>query len=147
MRQLYQRSNFTRYILLLFCIVQVMQLTSAGCSHTKPYYHPDIPEIGKRDSEAAGVLHYRLLLLGDGGEPKQGEPVLETLREWGKKDAAKTSIVFLGDNMYPEGMTERRKHEAAERLAPQLSVVKTTGVHGLFIPGNHDWGKWKGGGI
>ncbi len=139
MKQFYQHPNFTRYILLLFCIVQAVQLTSAGCSHTKPYYHPDIPEIGKRDSETESILHYRLLLLGDGGEPKQDEPVLEALREWGKKDAAKTSIVFLGDNMYPEGMTERRKHEAAERLAPQLSVVKTAGVHGLFIPGNHDW--------
>ncbi len=139
MKQFYQCPNFTRYILLLFCIVQAVQLTSAGCSHTKPYYHPDIPEIGKRDDEAEGVLHYRLLLLGDGGEPKPGEPVLETLGEWGKKDPAKTSIVFLGDNMYPEGMTERRKHEAAERLAPQLSVIKTAGVHGLFIPGNHDW--------
>lgn len=139
MKQFYRCPNFTRYVLLLFCIVQAVQLTGAGCSHTKPYYHPDIPEIGKGDSEAEGVLHYRLLLLGDGGEPKPGEPVLETLGEWGKKDPAKTSVVFLGDNMYPEGMTERRKHEAAERLAPQLSVVKTAGVHGLFIPGNHDW--------
>ena len=139
MKQFYQRPNFTRYILLLLCIVQAVQLTSAGCSHTKPYYHPDIPDIGKRDSEAAGVLHYRLLLLGDGGEPKSDEPVLKTLGEWAKKDASKTSVVFLGDNMYPEGMTERRKHEAAERLEPQLAVVRTAGVHGLFIPGNHDW--------
>ena len=143
MTRFYQRPNFTRYILLLFCIVQAVQLTSAGCSHTKPYYHPDIPEIRKSDSESEGVLHYRLLLLGDGGEPKQGEPVLETLGEWGKKNAAKTSIVFLGDNMYPEGMTARRKHEAAKRLAPQLSVIKTAGVHGLFIPGNHDWASGK----
>lgn len=143
MVQFYQRPNFIRYVLLLFCIIQAVQLTSAGCSHTKPYYHPDIPEIGKRDSETGDVLHYRLLLLGDGGKPNPGEPVLETLGEWAKKDAAKTIIVFLGDNMYPEGMTERRKHEAAERLAPQLSVVKTAGVHGLFIPGNHDWASGK----
>ena len=143
MKQLYQRPNFARYIFLFFLIIQAGQLTNAGCSHTKLYYHPDVPEIGKSDSETGEILHYRLLLLGDGGEPKQGEPVLETLREWGKKDAAKTSIVFLGDNMYPEGMTERRKHEATERLAPQLDVVKTAGVHGLFIPGNHDWASGK----
>ena len=115
-----------------------------GCSHTKPYYHPGIPEIERHDSETESVLHYRLLLLGDGGEPKQGEPVLETLHEWGKKDAAKTSIVFLGDNMYPEGMTERRKHEAAERLAPQ-----TLGCQNRWCPWVvHSWqsrlGKWKG---
>ena len=139
MKQFYQRPNFTHYIVLLFCVVQALQLTSAGCSHTRPYYHSDIPEIGKRDSETEGVLHYRLLLLGDGGEPKSDEPVLKTLREWAEKDAPKTSVIFLGDNMYPEGMTERRKHEATERLTPQLAVVRTAGVHGLFIPGNHDW--------
>ena len=136
-------SNLTRYIVLLCCIIQVIQLTSAGCSHTKPYYHPDIPDIAKRASETEGVLHYRLLLLGDGGAPKPDEPVLKTLGEWARKDAAKTSIVFLGDNMYPAGMTERRKHEAATRLGPQLSVVKDAGVHGLFIPGNHDWASGK----
>ena len=135
----FKRLKFTHYIVLLCCIIQAIQLTSAGCSHTKPYYHPEIPDIGKRESEIGGVLCYRLLLLGDGGVPKPDEPVLKTLGEWARKDAAKTSIIFLGDNMYPEGMTERRKHEAATRLGPQISVIKDTGVHGFFIPGNHDW--------
>ena len=143
MTRFYQRPKFARYIVLLCCIIQIIQLTSAGCSHTKPYYHPDIPDIAKRASETEGVLHYRLLLLGDGGAPKPDEPVLKTLGEWARKDAAKTSIVFLGDNMYPDGMTEHRKHEAATRLGPQLSVVKEAGVHGLFIPGNHDWASGK----
>ena len=135
--------NLARYIFLLFCIIQAVQLTSAGCSHSKPYYHSDIPDIGKHDTEIGDVLHYRLLLLGDGGFPRRDEPVLKTLGEWARKDAAKTSIVFLGDNMYPEGMTERKKHEAEKRLTPQLAVVKSSGVHGLFIPGNHDWAKGK----
>jgi hypothetical protein len=143
MKRFYQRLNLTGYIILLCCIIQAIQLTSAGCSHTKPYYHPEIPDIERRARETEGVLRYRLLLLGDGGIPRPDEPVLKTLREWAQKDAAKTSIVFLGDNMYPEGMTERRKHEASERLVPQLSVVKDAGVHGLFIPGNHDWASGK----
>lgn len=147
MKRFYQRPNFTRYIFLLCCIIQAVQLTSAGCSHTKPFYHPDVPEIGKRDSESEGVLHYRLLLLGDGGDPSLNEPVLKTLGEWARKDAAKTSIVFLGDNMYPDGMTESRKHEAEERLGPQLTVVKAAGVHGLFVPGNHDWVNGKAEGL
>ena len=139
MKQFYQRPNLTRYIILLCCIVQAVQLTIAGCSHTKPYYHPDIPDSEKHESETEGTLRYRLLLLGDGGDPKPDEPVLKTLSEWAAKDAARTSIVFLGDNMYPDGMTERKKHEASTRLTPQLLVIKTTGAHGLFIPGNHDW--------
>ena len=147
MKQIYQRPNFTRYIVLLCCILQAVQLTIAGCSHTKPYYHPDIPDSAKHESETEGTLQYRLLLLGDGGEPEPDEPVLKTLSEWAEKDAARTSVIFLGDNMYPEGMTERKKHEASSRLIPQLAVVKTTGAHGLFIPGNHDWANGRAEGL
>ncbi len=147
MKQIYQRPNFTRYIVLLCCIVQAVQLTIAGCSHTKPYYHPDIPDNAKRESKTEGTLRYRLLLLGDGGLPEPDEPVLKTLSEWAEKDAARTSVIFLGDNMYPEGMTERRKHEAASRLIPQLAVAKTAGAHGLFIPGNHDWASGRAEGL
>ena len=139
MKRLYKHSSFTYYIILLCCIVQAVQLTIVGCSHTKPYYHPDIPDSAKHDGKVEGKLRYRLLLLGDGGAPKSDEPVLKTLEEWAKKDATNTSIVFLGDNMYPEGMTERKRHEAPDRLTPQLTVAKSAGAHGLFIPGHHDW--------
>ncbi|RKU20026.1 hypothetical protein C6500_09515 [Candidatus Poribacteria bacterium] len=147
MKRLYKHPSFTHYIVLLCCIVQAVQLTIAGCSHSKPYYHPDIPDSAKREGKTEGTLRYRLLLLGDGGVPKPEEPVLKTLGEWAKKDAANTSIVFLGDNMYPEGMTERRKHEASTRLTLQLAVAKSTGAHGLFIPGNHDWASGKAEGL
>ena len=100
MKKLYQHPNFTRYIFLLFCIVQAVQLTSAGCSHTKPYYHPGIPEIERHDSEIESVLHYRLLLLGDGGEPKQGEPVLETPPRMGKERRCKNEYcLFRGQHV------------------------------------------------
>ncbi len=74
-----------------------------------------------------------------GGQPKQDEPVLKTLSTWAQKTPEKTSIVFLGDNMYPDGMTEQKQHEAPMRLGPQIEAVKSTNTHGLFIPGNHDW--------
>lgn len=135
----YKRSRFLWSIFLLCLIVQVGQLTIAGCSHTSPYYHPDISTIGKQDIVAENSLQYRVLLIGDAGQPKQNEPVLETLRAWAEKSSEKTSIVFLGDNMYPDGMTEQKQHEAPSRLGPQIDVIKSTDTHGLFIPGNHDW--------
>lgn len=139
MPKFYQRPGFTHYIVLLCCIVQAVQLTIAGCSHTVPYYHPALLFAGKHGVETESALRYRVLLLGDGGQPKQDEPVLRTLHEWAQKHPGKTRIVFLGDNMYPEGMTVRKRNEAAARLGPQLAVVQASGAHGLFIPGNHDW--------
>ena len=55
MKRFYQRPNFTRYIILLCCIIQAIQLTSAGCSHTKPYYHPDIPIAKTCESETEAL--------------------------------------------------------------------------------------------
>ncbi|MDE0637083.1 MAG: metallophosphoesterase [Candidatus Poribacteria bacterium] len=134
-----KRSRILWSIFILGLIVQVLQLTIIGCSHTSPYYHPDIPPSAKQNIVTENTLHYRILLLGDGGQPKQDEPVLKTLQAWAQKTPEKTSIVFLGDNMYPDGMTEQRQHEASMRLGPQIEVVKSTNTHGLFIPGNHDW--------
>ena len=135
----YNRSRFLWSIFLLCLIVQAVQLTIAGCSHTSPYYHPDISTIEKQDIVAENSLQYRILLIGDAGQPKQNEPVLETLRIWAEKSSEKTSLVFLGDNMYPDGMTEQKRHEVSSRLGPQIDVIKSTDAHGLFIPGNHDW--------
>ncbi len=142
-----KRFKLARYILFLCCIVQSVQLIIAGCSHTKPYYHQDIPPEAKKERAAGGLLRYRLLLLGDGGAPRVREPVLETLENWAGKAATRTSIVFLGDNMYPEGLTERKRHEVVPRLGPQLDAIKSSGAHGLFIPGNHDWAGGKAEGL
>ena len=139
----YKRSRILWSVFLLGLIVQVVQLTIAGCSHTSPYYHPDIFVAEKQDIVKEENLHYRILLLGDGGLPKQDEPVLKTLQVWAEKMPKKTSVIFLGDNMYPDGMTEQKQHEASTRLGPQLEVVKSSGTHGLFIPGNHDWSNGK----
>ncbi len=136
----YKRSHIYWSILLLGFIVQSVYLTFTGCSHTSPYYRPDIAAVERQDAELANSLQYRLLLLGDGGQPKPDEPVLKTLKKWTQKAPEKTSIIFLGDNMYPDGMTVEKQHEAATHLGPQLEVVKSTNAHGLFIPGNHDWG-------
>lgn len=138
--KIYRRSHIYWCILLLGIIVQSVYLTFIGCSHTSPYYHPDIAAIERHDVAIKNVLLYRFLLLGDAGQPKSDEPVLEILKKWAQKSPEKTSIIFLGDNMYPDGMTAEMQHEAPTHLGPQLDVVTSTDTHGLFIPGNHDWG-------
>ena len=136
----YKRSHIYWSILLLGFIVQSIYLTFTGCSHISPYYHPDIAAIERHDVEIDNVLIYRILLLGDAGQPKPNEPVLEMLKKWAQKEPEKTSVIFLGDNMYPDGMTAEMQHEAPTHLGSQLEVIKSTDTHGLFIPGNHDWG-------
>lgn len=51
-------------------------------------------------------------------------------------------VVFLGDNIYDLGAREAFREEDLAKLTPQIeAVIDAPGVRGVFVPGNHDWGK------
>ena len=84
-----------------------------------------------------------LILIGDAGRPAPGgEPVLKALtRELGR-EPERTTVVFLGDNVYSDGLPPAeapRRAEMERRLDTQVDVVRLAGVRAIFIPGNHDW--------
>jgi hypothetical protein len=84
-----------------------------------------------------------LFLIGDAGEPaKGGEPVLIALRRELERAGGRATVVFLGDNLYPDGLPEPAHPEFAEmarRLDDQVDAVKDKAARVVFIPGNHDW--------
>jgi hypothetical protein len=86
-----------------------------------------------------------LFLIGDAGEPaKGGEPVLIALRRQLERAGGGATVVFLGDNVYPDGLPAPGHPERAEmerRLDDQVDAVKDVAARVVFIPGNHDWAK------
>ncbi len=84
-----------------------------------------------------------LFLIGDAGEPDPREPtlVLDSIYQQASRAPARSVIVFLGDNVYPDGIPEEGQAEYADarrRLEAQVNAIPK-GVRGIFIPGNHDW--------
>ena len=143
MLKFYQRLDSLCAIILFCCLLALI-----GCG--APYYHSTLSESNKGNVAVdPATIKYRIILLGDGGEPKNNKPVLEMLGKWAKEVPERTSIVFLGDNMYDNGLTEeaQKKGEAKKRLGPQLDVVIESRAFGLFIPGNHDWDDAGEGGL
>ncbi len=60
------------------------------------------------------------------------------------------TVVFLGDNIYPAGLSERssrRFTREAQILAEQVSWLEGTRARAVFIPGNHDWDHWGKNGL
>ena len=134
------------YCLVSHGVVLALLATSfnTACSHTTPYYGPGITPPPPRRLE--NQVAYRILLIGDAGEPKPREQVLDSLHRWVLKAPERTLVVFLGDNAYPEGLTPARQRDAQERLLRQLAAVKGTEATALFVPGNHDWANGKADG-
>lgn len=84
----------------------------------------------------------RIVLVGDAGSLQNGRhPVMSAIRKFVKLDK-KTTVLFLGDNLYTYGLpddTYSNYTEAAAILDSQINVVSNTDAHAIFIPGNHDW--------
>lgn len=104
------------------------------------------PVFGQAQHEVA----YSLFLVGDAGEPYvKATPIGKVLRDYVSASGPNTTVLFLGDNIYPKGMPEKGSHgrDSAEYiLQTQVSWIKGLDARGIFIPGNHDWmrGKRKG---
>jgi hypothetical protein len=98
------------------------------------------------------LVTHRVILIGDAGEPAKDikEPVLVALEEIGSFKPDSTLIVFLGDNIYPNGLpneNEPEREEYERRLREQIDAVVNANAHGIFIPGNHDWRRGNEGGL
>ncbi len=103
---------------------------------------------GQQDS-----LQARVVLIGDAGafvtngktakevQSFGKHPVIEAVKNYIKLDK-KTVIVYLGDNLYKEGLPDDQTlgyAQAKAVLDTQINVARNTGAKIIFIPGNHDW--------
>ncbi len=94
----------------------------------------------------------RIILIGDAGEPsmKEKEPVLAALEQMASEIKDSTVVVFLGDNIYPIGLTDEfdpNRKEYERRIDEQINSILKTNAKGFFIPGNHDWNRGKKDGM
>ena len=87
-------------------------------------------------------IEQRIILIGDAGELMNGNhPVVDVVRKYVKLDK-KTTILYLGDNLYRVGLPNDRSsnyNSARAILDTQLLIAKNTPAKVIMIPGNHDW--------
>lgn len=115
-----------------------------SCSISSVYYSKNERGWAVKDTllQNNNVL-YSFYVVGDaGGDTTYSGPVMRNLRKRIDQDATNKGIIFLGDNIYPEGMHKKDHPMRAQdeaRLNMQLNVVKGFAGEVVFIPGNHDW--------
>ncbi len=89
---------------------------------------------------------YTVYLIGDAGKLNDEGRIIvsEVVAEKLKSETKQSAVIYLGDNIYPNGMPKKDKkgRENAEKiLDAQIATVKDYQGKTIFIPGNHDWRK------
>ncbi|TBW26632.1 metallophosphoesterase [Gramella sp. KN1008] len=124
------------YFLALFLIF--------ACATVEPKYRDGEPQSDFNYPETKEI-EKSFYLLGDGGYSPPGGTSLGLIAFKTFLDSVNKTdnyTVFLGDNIYPDGMPPKDspEREAAEyRLDAQLDAIENYKGRVVVIPGNHDW--------
>lgn len=123
-----------------------------GCSNKKPYYNKENRAWNTQTVDTTNANKHRVFLIGDAGAPKgyENSSTLQLLREKLLKAGANSTVVFLGDNIYPVGLPplgDEGREEAERRITAQLKILDDYQGKVVFIPGNHDWKQGAKGGV
>ena len=123
-------------------IIILLLLSTKAFSQADTAQFPDVITTG--DS-----IISRIVLVGDAGAlVNHTSPVIKGIRSLIPMDY-KTTIVFLGDNIYHDGLPdEQYSFYLSDKsvLDSQIALVMGTQARSFFIPGNHDWANGASGG-
>lgn len=97
------------------------------------------------------TIAQRIILIGDAGQLTNGKhPVVDAVKKNITLDD-KTTILFLGDNLYKTGLPDDQYALQYTRgkaiLDSQVSIADGTPAKVYMIPGNHDWDNGRRGGL
>jgi len=125
------------YSILIKSILLLALLNACATYQKNHLQKPQIKTLASLDS-----VDYSFYLIGDAGESKTSNHVLAALKSKLDSASQNTSLLFLGDNIYPKGMPKensKNRHDAENSINNQLAVTKNFKGKVIFIPGNHDW--------
>jgi predicted aconitase with swiveling domain len=99
--------------------------------------------VSSRAQDKQPSITARVIFIGDAGEidPEQSQIINHAA---GQILQGKTTVVYLGDNIYPKGMGlpgSLEEQQTKDILRSQFQPMRQKAAAVYFIPGNHDWDK------
>lgn len=127
------------------CLAIMALFIIYSCATHKPQYGKEVSANETENATDTIKIAHTFYLVGDAGnadEPK-AQQTLELLHNKLKKANKKSTLLFLGDNIYPKGFPGDKKSGnkdlAETKLTNQLNLTKGFRGKTIVIPGNHDW--------
>lgn len=125
--------------ILLFLVLQ-------SCATHHVQFGKNIKNTVTENATDTSKIVHTFFLIGDAGNANEdkAQQTLDLLSNQLKKAGKNTTLLFLGDNIYPKGLpnTDNSPNEriiAENKLTNQLKLSKNFKGKTIFIPGNHDW--------
>jgi len=122
------------------CIILILLI---GCATHQAQYGKNAAKDYTRNAPDAKLKH-TFFLVGDAGnsDKANSKMALDFLRNKLVTAKSESTLLFLGDNIYPSGMPaegSKSRKLAEEKLDNQIDLAKGFKGKTVFIPGNHDW--------
>lgn len=126
-------------------LAAILLACASGCALSERYVREGALEAAP---QREGAAPNSVILIGDAGEPAADrlDPVFAALRadlSRAHTQSRPRLVVFLGDNVYPNGVPWRGHPdypEARRRLEEQIRILEGfPSASALFLSGNHDW--------
>ena len=121
----------------------LISLTVISCAVKQADYGKNVKNFEKNSTIKDSIIH-TFYLVGDAGNLDQDEAFhnMNILKDSLSKASENSTLIFLGDNIYPAGMPKKENKErglAEKKMDNQISLSKQFKGKTIFIPGNHDW--------
>lgn len=130
----------TFFLFSIFLVLTISSCATFSVQTGKDLKEP-VAEISVKNSE----VDHTFFLIGDAGNADEinSKEALEPLKNRLDNASKNSTLLYLGDNVYPVGMNANKESEAYKEavtiLENQLKITKNYKGKTIVIPGNHDW--------
>ena len=122
----------------------ILILLFSACADKALHITPKLKQNTVKSVDEKMVEH-RIYLIGDAGKADDSNNEYNsvvTAVQQKMQNENNHSVIFLGDNIYPEGLPKKEDEEriiAEQSLNAQLKPLEAFKDDVYFVPGNHDW--------
>lgn len=142
--RLFSKNCFIIRNIIIFASIVIVSAIQSCASHHAQYGKNTENQIAQNETDSSKIVH-TFFLVGDAGnaDEEETQKTLALLENRLSKSNKKSTLLFLGDNIYPKGFPKNDSPDeqalAETKLTNQLIITKNFKGKTIFIPGNHDW--------
>ena len=132
-------------------ILLFISLLVFACATHKEQYGKKVSNWNTTNDKDTSKIVHTFYLIGDAGNTtdENSKAILLSLKDKLQTATKNSTLLFLGDNVYPKGVPSSKSDpnyaDAKQKLTNQFEITKSFKGKTVFIPGNHDWYSGKKG--